>query len=50
MNGCPDSDGDGVADNLDKCPDVAGDPRNAGCPFTDSDGDGVADKDDKCPQ
>ena len=49
--GCPlDSDGDGVTDNLDKCPNtpkgVAVDAK--GCPL-DSDGDGVADYLDKCP-
>ena len=49
MNGCPDSDGDGVADNLDKCPEVAGDAANEGCPLDDRDGDGVADSDDVCP-
>jgi OOP family OmpA-OmpF porin len=49
--GCPvDSDGDGVADGLDKCPDT---PQGAavdakGCP-KDSDGDGVFDGVDKCP-
>jgi len=48
MNGCPDTDGDGVADNLDKCVDVKGPAENAGCPWPDTDGDGVADKDDKC--
>lgn len=45
-----DSDGDGIADDLDKCP---GTPKGAvvnkvGCPL-DSDGDGVADYMDKCP-
>jgi len=45
-----DSDGDGVADKYDKCPDT---PLGAtvdihGCP-TDSDGDGVYDGIDKCP-
>ena len=49
MNGCPDSDGDGVADNEDRCPETAGDSANGGCPWTDSDGDGVPDKDDNCP-
>jgi OOP family OmpA-OmpF porin len=46
----PDSDGDGVPDNMDKCPDTpAGTQVNAdGCPL-DSDGDGVRDSDDKCP-
>ena len=49
MNGCPDSDGDGVADNVDKCPEEAGDASNEGCPWGDRDEDGVADKDDVCP-
>lgn len=41
----PDTDKDGVTDDLDACPDIAGTVN--GCP--DSDKDGVADKDDKCP-
>lgn len=45
----PDSDGDGVADDDDKCPAEPGVVENDGCP-ADSDGDGVADKDDKCPE
>ena len=48
-NGCPDTDGDGVPDNLDKCVDVPGPAENDGCPWPDRDGDGVPDKDDKCP-
>jgi OOP family OmpA-OmpF porin len=45
-----DADGDGVNDNLDRCPNT---PRGAvvdehGCPI-DSDGDGVFDGIDKCP-
>jgi len=45
-----DSDGDGVPDKLDKCPDTrAGCTVDAtGCPH-DSDGDGVCDGLDKCP-
>jgi OOP family OmpA-OmpF porin len=45
-----DSDGDGVPDALDKCPDTPKRVKvdNAGCPF-DSDGDGVPDYLDKCP-
>lgn len=47
--GCPaDSDGDGVLDADDECPDVKGTPEMNGCP--DSDGDGVADKNDACPK
>lgn len=45
-----DSDGDGVADSMDRCPDT---PRGVavdtkGCPM-DSDGDGVSDSMDQCP-
>jgi outer membrane protein OmpA-like peptidoglycan-associated protein len=52
-NGCSlpkDADGDGVTDNLDRCPNTpAGTPVDAnGCP-RDSDGDGVTDLSDKCP-
>jgi len=45
-----DSDGDGVVDGKDKCPNTpAGRKVNAdGCEF-DSDGDGVVDGSDKCP-
>jgi len=46
MNGCPDADGDGIADKDDACPNAKGTKENKGCP--DSDGDGVVDKDDKC--
>ena len=49
MKGCPDADGDGVADKDDNCVDVAGPKENNGCPWPDTDGDGVADKDDQCP-
>ncbi len=45
-----DSDGDGVPDTLDKCPNTPKGVKvdRAGCPL-DSDGDGVADYLDKCP-
>lgn len=43
-----DSDGDGVPDKDDKCPDVAGLKEFDGCP--DTDGDGVPDHLDKCPE
>ncbi len=48
--GKPDSDGDGVPDHLDRCPDT---PKGVevdefGCPL-DSDGDGVPDYLDRCP-
>lgn len=42
-----DSDGDGVKDKDDKCPELPGTRATNGCP--DADGDGVADADDKCP-
>jgi len=46
--GCPvDTDGDGVADYLDKCPQQPGSAALGGCPDTDK--DGVADINDKCP-
>jgi type IX secretion system PorP/SprF family membrane protein len=43
-----DSDGDGVADNEDLCPNVKGLKEYKGCP--DSDGDGVFDDLDECPK
>ena len=45
-----DSDGDGVTDNLDRCPNTSKGVTvdSQGCPL-DSDGDGVADYLDKCP-
>ncbi len=49
LAGCPDADGDGVADADDKCPNEAGPAANNGCPWPDTDGDGILDKDDKCP-
>lgn len=45
--GGTDSDGDGVYDKDDECPDTPGLAEFNGCP--DSDGDGIADKDDECP-
>ena len=42
-----DSDGDGVADQLDKCPTEMGTAATNGCP--DTDGDSVPDNEDKCP-
>lgn len=42
-----DTDGDGVADIDDTCPNEAGLATLGGCP--DADGDGVADMDDACP-
>ncbi|WP_139957361.1 OmpA family protein [Flavicella sediminum] len=45
--GGTDSDGDGVFDNKDLCPNEAGLAKFNGCP--DSDNDGIVDADDKCP-
>jgi outer membrane protein OmpA-like peptidoglycan-associated protein len=46
-----DSDGDGVPDVDDLCPDVAGPAEHRGCPlFSDRDGDGVSDDIDRCPE
>jgi hypothetical protein len=48
----PDTDGDGVPDASDNCPEVAGPASNNGCPVTtptDSDGDGTPDASDECP-
>jgi len=42
-----DRDGDGVLDDVDKCPDVKGLANLQGCP--DRDGDGITDAEDKCP-
>lgn len=44
-----DSDGDGISDNKDKCPAVAGIDKYMGCPVPDSDKDGINDEEDKCP-
>jgi outer membrane protein OmpA-like peptidoglycan-associated protein len=44
-----DTDGDGVYDDEDKCPTVAGVAKYNGCPIPDSDGDGINDEEDKCP-
>ena len=49
----PDADGDGIPDELDKCPTEAEDfddfQDEDGCPDLDNDGDGILDVDDKCP-
>jgi len=48
-----DKDGDGIPDDVDKCPaeteDKDGFEDTDGCPDTDNDKDGVADAVDKCP-
>lgn len=46
--GGKDTDGDGVYDKYDQCPDVKGPKANNGCP--DTDGDTILDKDDSCPE
>ena len=45
--GDKDSDDDGVADEEDACPTIAGPVELGGCP--DTDGDGIADREDACP-
>ncbi len=50
--GAVDSDGDGIPDTEDECPNEAGPASNNGCPETtpvDSDGDGIPDTEDECP-
>lgn len=42
-----DTDGDGLTDDLDRCPNEAGLATLGGCP--DKDSDGVADREDECP-
>ena len=42
-----DFDGDGIPDEEDNCPDIAGLLELKGCP--DTDGDGIADSEDQCP-
>ncbi len=43
-----DTDGDGVSDKQDQCPDVKGIWTFRGCP--DTDGDGIKDSEDDCPE
>ena len=51
--GYGDKDGDGIKDNVDKCPnepeDKDGFQDDDGCPDLDNDGDGLSDKVDQCP-
>ena len=44
-----DTDKDGIADSLDKCPTIPGVVKYAGCPVPDTDKDGINDEEDKCP-
>ncbi len=46
--GGKDTDGDGIYDKDDACPDVAGLKQFKGCP--DTDGDGIVDASDSCPE
>lgn len=43
----PDTDGDGIVDSKDACPEIPGQISANGCP--DRDGDGIADNIDRCP-
>jgi outer membrane protein OmpA-like peptidoglycan-associated protein len=43
-----DADNDGIKDDVDECPTIAGTAALNGCP--DKDGDGIADKNDNCPE
>lgn len=43
-----DSDSDGIANDIDKCPDIAGLQKYEGCPVPDTDNDGVNDEQDSC--
>jgi outer membrane protein OmpA-like peptidoglycan-associated protein len=43
-----DSDGDGVKDDVDPCPNRWG--KMNGCPWSDKDGDGLSDIEDGCPE
>ncbi|HXO74596.1 MAG TPA: DUF5723 family protein, partial [Puia sp.] len=44
----PDTYKDGIYDDVDKCPTVAGLKRYNGCPIPDTDGDGINDEEDSC--
>ncbi|MBA4745654.1 MAG: OmpA family protein [Muricauda sp.] len=44
-----DKDGDGLKNDMDRCPETPGPIENTGCPWPDTDGDGLLDKDDDCP-
>jgi len=44
-----DTDGDGINDDVDKCPTQPGTAKYNGCPIPDSDNDGINDEQDKCP-
>ena len=46
--GGKDTDGDGIYDHEDECPETPGLPEYNGCP--DTDGDGIEDRNDACPE
>ena len=46
--GGKDTDGDGIYDYEDECPETPGLPEFNGCP--DTDGDGIEDRNDECPE
>ena len=45
----PDTDGDGINDEADKCTNETGTAKYNGCPVPDTDKDGINDEEDKCP-
>lgn len=47
ISGNNDTDGDGVKNDVDLCPELPGTAATNGCP--DNDGDGIANSDDLCP-
>jgi OOP family OmpA-OmpF porin len=53
VDAAKDSDGDGITDDIDRCPldpeDLDGFQDEDGCPDPDNDGDGIVDKVDACP-
>lgn len=44
-----DQDDDGVANEIDECPERTGLLKYKGCPVPDEDGDGINDENDQCP-
>lgn len=44
-----DTDGDGILDHEDECPEEPGPVENNGCPEKDRDEDGIPDDEDECP-
>lgn len=49
QTGGEDTDGDGIPDGEDNCPNTYGPVSNRGCPNGDDDGDGVFGDEDHCP-